>query len=70
MESISRLRAVLLDSFGPRGSQRGGQELFDELMVHKTRLLSLFDVGPRNAQEQSEIQSGNYLLYIIPLLRR
>jgi hypothetical protein len=59
MESISRLRAVLVSSLGPHGSQRGEQGLFDELMVHKERLLHLFDVGPRNAQEQHEIQSGN-----------
>jgi nuclear pore complex protein Nup205 len=59
MESISRLRAVLLNSFGPRGSLQGEQELFDELMMHKTRLLHLFDVGPRNAQERSDIESGN-----------
>lgn len=58
MESISRLRAILLTSLGSRGAQHGEQELFDELMVHQQRLLTLLDVGPRNAQEQREIESG------------
>jgi len=58
MESISRLRAILLDSLGPRGSQRGEPELFDELMHQKSRLLNLFNVGPRSVEEQNEIHSG------------
>jgi nuclear pore complex protein Nup205 len=58
MESISRLRATLLASLGTRGAQHGDQELFDELMVHQQCLLKLFDVGPRNPQEQREIESG------------
>jgi len=58
MESISHLRAVLLSSLSPRGLQHGEQQLFDELMAHKTRLLNVFDVGPRDAQEQREIEAG------------
>lgn len=58
METISRLRAVLLTSLSSRPSQHGEQELFDELMVHKPCLLNLFDVGPRNQQEQRELESG------------
>lgn len=58
MESISRLRTILLTSLGARGAQHGEQELFDELMVHQQRLQTLFDVGPRNSQEQREIESG------------
>jgi nuclear pore complex protein Nup205 len=58
MESISRLRTILLTSLGVRGAQHGEQELLDELMVHRPCLLKIFDVGPRNQQEQREIESG------------
>src|SRR6202167_2892836 len=64
MESISRLRTILLTALGSRGAQHGEQELFDELMVHQQCLLKLFDVGPRNPQEQREIESGAY--YSLP----
>ncbi|OJA08231.1 hypothetical protein AZE42_08910 [Rhizopogon vesiculosus] len=56
MESISRLRSVLLNSLSSRG--HGEQELFDELMLHKQRLLELFEVGQSSQQEQQELQSG------------
>jgi len=56
MESISRLKSVLLNNLGSRG--HGEQELFDELMLHKQRLLELFDVGQSSHQEQQELQSG------------
>lgn len=56
MESISRLRSVLLNSLSSRG--HGEQELFDELMLHKQRLLELFEVGQNSQQEQQELQSG------------
>ncbi|KAJ6461668.1 nucleoporin Nup186/Nup192/Nup205 [Mycena sanguinolenta] len=36
--------------------------LFDELSVHKSCLLNLFDVGARNPQEQSELESGKTVL--------
>jgi len=58
MESISRLRGVLLSALGSRGLQHGEQELFDELMVNRLHLLNLFDVGPRSMQEQREMESG------------
>jgi hypothetical protein len=58
MESIGRLRLVLLNVIGGRGVQHGEQELFNELMVHKTDLLNLFDVGGRNQQEQRELETG------------
>jgi nuclear pore complex protein Nup205 len=64
MESISRLRSLLLNALDPRGLQKDEQELFDELMLHKSCLLSLLDVGPRSAQEQNELQSGEYHLYL------
>lgn len=56
MESISRLRSVLLTSLNSRG--HGEQELFDELMMHKQRLLELFEVGQSSQQEQQELRSG------------
>jgi hypothetical protein len=58
MESISQLHAAVLSAFGSRGMPQGEQKLFDELMAHKTCLLNIFDVGPRNAHEQREIESG------------
>lgn len=58
MESISRLRTIILTSLGSRGAHHGEQELFDELLVHQERLLKLFDVGSRNSQEQREVESG------------
>lgn len=59
MESISRLRSVLLTSLSSRG--HGEQELFDELMMHKQRLLELFEVGQSSQQEQQELRSGKCL---------
>ncbi|KAJ7128145.1 nucleoporin Nup186/Nup192/Nup205 [Mycena crocata] len=62
MESIGRLRSALLNVIGGRGLQNGERELFDELMVHKSSLLNLFDVGSRNPQEQRELESGKTVL--------
>ncbi|EGO28547.1 hypothetical protein SERLADRAFT_413403 [Serpula lacrymans var. lacrymans S7.9] len=62
MESISRLRSALLTALGSRGSQHGEQELFDELLIHKPRLLELFDVGASSQQEQRELQSGRIVV--------
>lgn len=64
MESISRLRSTLLTALGSRGEQHGEQELFDELLVHQQRLLKLFDVGPRSPQEQREIESGEFEMFL------
>lgn len=58
MESISRLRSALYKALSPTNVQYSEQELFDELMVQKPRLLKLLDVGQRNLQEQREIESG------------
>ncbi|KIJ60466.1 hypothetical protein HYDPIDRAFT_98637 [Hydnomerulius pinastri MD-312] len=60
MDSISRLRNVLATTLSSRG--HGEQELFDELMVHKSRLRELFQVGPCSPQEQRELQSGKITL--------
>lgn len=64
MESISRLRQALFDTFSGKQVANGGQALLDELMVAKPRLLKLFDVGARNQQEQREIESGAYQVYL------
>ena len=69
MESISRLRAVILASLGGRGLHNGEQELFEELMAHRTRLLNVFDVGARNPQQQRDIESGKWTRYQ-PLIPR
>ncbi|THU93859.1 hypothetical protein K435DRAFT_829411 [Dendrothele bispora CBS 962.96] len=54
---MSRLRSTLVGVLNLRG-QQGEQELFDELMVHKTRLLNVLDMGNRDSQQQKELESG------------
>ena len=66
MQSVSRLRELLVTVLDTGLLDHGEQELFDELMVQKPRLLRLLDVGPRNAAEQKEIESGMCL----PVFRR
>ena len=58
MDPISQLRNSLLNALSERGARNGDQELFDALMLQKSRLASIFDVGNRNPQEQKEIESG------------
>ncbi|KAH9948497.1 nucleoporin Nup186/Nup192/Nup205 [Amylocystis lapponica] len=67
MASVSQLRAVLLSAFSARGLLNGEQEFFQELMAHKPHLAKLYDVGPRNAQEQRELESGKVLVNGRPL---
>ncbi|KAG6890211.1 hypothetical protein C0995_010222 [Termitomyces sp. Mi166 len=62
MQSISRLRELLVKVLDTGLLDHGEQELFDELMVQKPRLLRLLDVGPRNAAEQQEIESGKMII--------
>lgn len=62
MESISRLRDVLVRTLAARQEMHGEQELFDDLMVQKPRLLNLLNFGRRNQQEQREIESGRTLI--------
>ncbi|KAF9463318.1 nucleoporin Nup186/Nup192/Nup205 [Collybia nuda] len=62
MESISRLRELLLRALNTRESYHTEQDVFDELMVQKPRLLSLLDVGGRSQQEQREIESGRTVI--------
>ncbi|KAI0351635.1 hypothetical protein OH77DRAFT_1429461 [Trametes cingulata] len=58
MASVARLRAILQSAFSSRGLPHGEQEFFEELMAHKPQLVNLYDVGPRNPQEQRELESG------------
>jgi nuclear pore complex protein Nup205 len=58
MDSVSRLRDILVRILAGRQEAHGEQELFDELMVQKPRLLNLLNFGRRNQQEQREIESG------------
>ncbi|KAF8154003.1 nucleoporin Nup186/Nup192/Nup205 [Crassisporium funariophilum] len=60
MDTIHLLREALFKalSSSSQESPQDEQGLFAELMVQKPRLLKLLDVGPRNAQEQREVESG------------
>ncbi|KAJ3825387.1 nucleoporin Nup186/Nup192/Nup205 [Lentinula raphanica] len=62
METISHLRTLLITALGDHGSQNIDQELFDSLMVHKSRLVNVFNVGDRNPQEQKEIEAGKTVI--------
>jgi len=70
MNSIHRLRESLYRALASPESHNDEPELFDELMVQKPRLLKLLDVGPQNAQEQRELESGEQLYLLIGLLER
>lgn len=67
MESVARLRSVIVEALGSQGQQTIQQELFDELMIHRPRLLKVFDVGSRDAQQQREIESGMLHIYLFML---
>lgn len=58
MEDITSLRSTIVSALASGGGDDVEQDLFDELTVNKTRLLKVFDFGPRNPQEQQEIESG------------
>jgi nuclear pore complex protein Nup205 len=62
MESVSRLRDVLVRTLASGPEMHGEQELFDELMVQKPRLLNLLNFGRRNQQEQRDIESGESII--------
>ncbi|KAF5375401.1 hypothetical protein D9615_007995 [Tricholomella constricta] len=62
MNSITRLREILVRTLESERYQHGEQELFDELMVQKPVLLRLLNTGARNAQEQKEIESGRTII--------
>lgn len=63
MASISRLRHALYNALF--NVQFDEQELFDELLVQKSRLLNLLNVGQRSADEQKEIATGPFLWFFL-----
>ena len=65
MGPISELWEVLLNVLLPENTSYDEQELFDELMVQKPRLLALLDVGSRNPKEQKEVESGTLFFYLL-----
>lgn len=58
MTSVSHLRATILAVLNSPDAQDGNQQFFEELMYNKQNLLSVFDVGARNPQEQRELENG------------
>ncbi|KAF9477995.1 hypothetical protein BDN70DRAFT_880524 [Pholiota conissans] len=62
MNTIHHLKESIVRALTASESPDEEQALFDQLMVQKPHLLKLFDVGPRNPQEQREIESGKIIL--------
>ncbi|TFK47235.1 hypothetical protein OE88DRAFT_1811406 [Heliocybe sulcata] len=62
MDSLAHLRAALISTLSPDGPRHGEQELFDELNESRQQLTRIFDVGPRNMQEQRELTSGKMVV--------
>lgn len=58
MDSISSLRSTLISSLDSTEALGAEQDLFDELTVNRPRLLKVLDFGPRNPQEQRDVDSG------------
>ncbi|PCH43029.1 hypothetical protein WOLCODRAFT_121398 [Wolfiporia cocos MD-104 SS10] len=63
MASLKQLRTLLVAALSSRGLQNGEQDVFEQLMVHKPQLLSLYDVGARSPQEQRELESGKIQMH-------
>ena len=68
MASTSRLRAILLSNLNSPGSHDDHQQFFEQLMSHRGPLLNLYDIGPRSAQEQREVESGECFRVSLPSL--
>ncbi|KAL5524938.1 hypothetical protein ACEPAF_8807 [Sanghuangporus sanghuang] len=62
MDDISSLRSTIVSSLASGGGDEAEENLFDELTINKTRLLKVLDFGPRNPQEQQEIESGKVIV--------
>jgi nuclear pore complex protein Nup205 len=58
MDTINRLREALLRVLSTPDLHNDGPDLFDQLMIQKPQLQKLLDVGPSNAQERLEVESG------------
>ena len=57
MESLPRLRSILLTTLEPQNNI-DEQELFDLLVLHRRNLIDLFDINPPSEDERRELQSG------------
>ncbi|KAF8622638.1 hypothetical protein AX15_006886 [Amanita polypyramis BW_CC] len=62
MESISLLREALLKVLSGHVTPEIEQEMFDELMIQKPRLLNVLDVGQRSPEEKREVESGRVVV--------
>lgn len=58
MESTSRLKLLLRAALEGALDQSAVPDLFDELESRKETLATLFNVGPKSAAEQRELESG------------
>lgn len=58
MTSLADLKTTLYSALSSGGDVAAEQELYEDLMAHKPTLVNVFNVGPRNPQEQKEIESG------------
>ncbi|KAI0075076.1 hypothetical protein K474DRAFT_1600404 [Panus rudis PR-1116 ss-1] len=62
MTSLADLKTTLYSALSSGGDVAAEQELYEDLMAHKPTLVNVFNVGPRNPQEQKEIESGKILV--------
>jgi nuclear pore complex protein Nup205 len=62
MESLPRLRSILLTTLDPQNNI-DEQELFDLLVLHRRNLINLFDVNPPSDDERRELQSGTLPMF-------
>jgi hypothetical protein len=58
MDSIHRLRSIVLNILNEGDQNVSQQDLFDALRTHKSQLLNILDVGKRDAAWQRELESG------------
>ncbi|KAI0789160.1 nucleoporin Nup186/Nup192/Nup205 [Abortiporus biennis] len=60
MASLASFRTTLISTLKSQSSQHASseQDLYEQLMAHKSTILSVFDVGGRNANQQKQLESG------------
>ncbi len=64
-QSLPELRSLLFSVLSSNGQGVSEQELSEELIAHKQRLLRVFEVGKRSTEEQKELQSGEVLWHSV-----
>jgi hypothetical protein len=62
MDSIHRLRSIVLNILNEGDQNVSQQDLFDGLRTHKSQLLNILDVGKRDAAWQRELESGTSII--------